>query len=172
MLSLLRNTFVCLDMKLVRTLFTVYVRPLIEFAVPVWCPYLKGDINKLEKIQHRVTRLIPSLKRLPYNERLKRMGLTTLEARRKRGDLIQVFKIFNNIEKVDLVNRPKFKWDTTTRGHNQKYSREICTTEARQNFLTNRIANVWNSLPSEAINAKTTNEFKSKIDKFMNELEK
>ena len=107
--------------------------------MPVWCPYLKGDINKLEKIQHRVTRLIPSLKRLPYNERLKRMGLTTLEARRKRGDLIQVFKIFNNIEKVDLVNCPKFKWDITTRGHNQKYSREICTTEARQNILKNRI---------------------------------
>ena len=72
------------NMKLVRTLFTVYVRPLIEFAVPVWCPHLKGDINQLEKIQNRVTRLIPSLKRVPYNERLKRMGLTTLEARRKR----------------------------------------------------------------------------------------
>ena len=42
MLSLLGNTFVCLDMKLVRTLFTVYVRPLIEFAVPVWCPYFGG----------------------------------------------------------------------------------------------------------------------------------
>ena len=62
MISLLRNTFVCLDMKLVRTLFTVYVRPLIEFEVPVWCPYLREDINQLEKIQHRVTILISGYK--------------------------------------------------------------------------------------------------------------
>ena len=60
------------------------------------------------------------------------MGLTTMKAKRKRGDLIQVFKIFNNIEIVDMVNRPKFKWETKTRGHIQKYSREIYTTEARQ----------------------------------------
>ena len=79
------------DKRLVRTLFTVYIRPLLEFAVAVWSPYLKGDINLLEKIQHRVTRMVPALKRLRYEKRLEILGITTLEERRKRGDLIQVF---------------------------------------------------------------------------------
>lgn len=64
MLGMIRNTFIKLDIKMLRTLYTVYVRPLVEFAAPVWNPQLKGDIVQLEKVQHRVTRLIPSLWKL------------------------------------------------------------------------------------------------------------
>jgi len=168
MLGRIKRSFVNFNVKLVKTLYTVYVRPLIEFAVPVWNPSLKGDIKHLESIQHRVTRMIPKLKKLPYNERLKKMGLTTLEARRIRGDLIQLFKIFNGLECINLCKKPMFKSEGITRGHEQRYAREICTYEPQQNFLTNRSANKWNELPVEAINAKTLNEFKAKIDKWMN----
>ena len=61
MLGLIRKTFVSFDVGLVRTLYTVYVRPLIEFAVPVWNPSLIGDMELLEKVQHRATRLVPML---------------------------------------------------------------------------------------------------------------
>ena len=79
MLGMIKNNFVKLDTRMVKILYTVYVRPLIEFAVPVWSPYLKGDINLIEKVQHRATRLIPGLKKLPYYERLEKLGLSTLE---------------------------------------------------------------------------------------------
>ena len=79
-LGLIRKIFVNFDLKLVRLLYTVYVRPLIEFAVPVWNPSLKGDIDVLERLQHRFTRMVPQFS--------------------TRGDLIQVFKIFHNFEKV------------------------------------------------------------------------
>ena len=112
--------------------------------------------------------MIPGLKKIPYNERLKKMGLTTLEARRTRGDLIQLYKIFNNIEDIKLCKKPSFKAESTTRGHDQRYAREISAYEPRQNFLTNRRANNWNELPIEVVNAKTLNEFKAKLDKWMN----
>ena len=97
MLGLIKKTFVSFDVRLVRILYTVYVRPLIEFAVPVWNPSLTGDMELLEKVQHRATRLVPMFKKLPYDERLRRLNLPTLERRRVRGDLVQFFKIVKQI---------------------------------------------------------------------------
>ena len=105
--------------------------------------------------------MVPYLKRLPYSERLKRLGLTTLETRRVRRDLILVFKIFNNLEKVELCNAPMFKSELVTRGHSHKFAREMCSYEPRQQFLMNRVANKWNELPLEVAQAKSVNEFKA-----------
>jgi len=47
----------------------------------------------LEKVQHRFTRLFPHLSSLPYEERLRQLGLWSLEERRNRADLIEIFKM-------------------------------------------------------------------------------
>ena len=52
----------------------------------------------LEKVQARAIKLIPELKDLPYETRIAKLNLTTLEDRRKRGDLIETFRIFNQID--------------------------------------------------------------------------
>ena len=101
MLGMIRKCFTRLDTRLLKTLYVTFVRPLLEFAVPVWSPYQKSDIDLLEGVQHRATRLIPSLKKKTYENRLKTLGLTTLTVRRQRGDMIQLFKIFNNIDKLE-----------------------------------------------------------------------
>ena len=59
----LRNSFSYFDAELVRLLYVSLVRPHLEFAVPVWNPHLKRDIEELENIQHRATRLVSGLKR-------------------------------------------------------------------------------------------------------------
>ena len=59
------------------------------------------SVDMLEKIQRRATKLIPGLRDLRYEERLKECGLTTLETRRLRGDQIEVFKILNGYENID-----------------------------------------------------------------------
>ena len=72
----------------------------------------------LEKIQRRATKLIPELRDLTYEERLKECGLTTLETRRLRGDQIEVFKILNGYENIDSNIFFEIKESKITRGHN------------------------------------------------------
>ena len=79
----MRNSFSYFDAELVRLLYVSLVRPHLEFAVPVWNPHFKVDIEELENIQHRATRLVPGLKNVEYMERLRKLRLTTLETKRK-----------------------------------------------------------------------------------------
>jgi len=59
----------------------------------VWSPYEKGDVEAIEKVQKRATKLVISLKKFSYTDRLVYLGLPTLKYRRLRGDMIEVFKI-------------------------------------------------------------------------------
>jgi len=60
-------------------LYQTLVRPKLEYCVKAWKPYLKKDIDLLEKVQNRANRLIINDRGLTYRERLKKLGLTTLE---------------------------------------------------------------------------------------------
>ena len=78
----IKNSFTYFDAELVRLLYVSLVRPHLEYAVPVWNPYLKKDIDKIEDIQHKATRLVPTLRKMDYKGRLNELRFTTLETRR------------------------------------------------------------------------------------------
>ena len=101
-----------------RPLHKSYVRPHMETCVQAWSPYFKKDINILEKTQQRATKLIPSLKHLSYEERLRKLNLMPLVQRRLRGDLIKTFKFMKGINKVHFSRF--FQISQGTRGHDQK----------------------------------------------------
>ena len=86
------------DKSLIVPLYKAIVRPHLEYCIHAWSPYLRKDIDMLEKIQRRATKLIPGLTDLRYEERLNECGLKTLETRRLRGDKKEVFKILNGYE--------------------------------------------------------------------------
>ena len=86
-----------------KKLYTSYVRPLLEFAIPVWNPYQKSDISKLESVQHRATKIAHGLKSKNYEERCKFLNLTNLGERRTREDLIQKYKIKNKMKLNGLL---------------------------------------------------------------------
>ena len=84
------------------------------FAVQAWNPYLKKDIECLEKIQHRATKLVPELRYLEYSDRLRELNLYTLEQRRERGDLIEAYKIITGKENIECEKFFKFRDNSNT----------------------------------------------------------
>ena len=100
-LGLIRRNITYKGKKLIIPLYKAIVRPHLEYCIQAWRPYRKKDIDTLERIQRRATKIIPELRYLSYEERLKECGLTTLETRRLRGDQIEVFKILNGYENID-----------------------------------------------------------------------
>ena len=73
-------------------LYKTLVRPHLEYAVQAWSSHLVKDVEVLERVQHRFTRMIKGLKSMEYSSRLESLGLS-LKFRRLRGDLIETFKI-------------------------------------------------------------------------------
>ena len=73
----------------------------MEFCIQAWCPYMAKDIKVLEKIQRRATKMVPELKRLPYEDRLKRLGVYALTARRLSGYLIETYKLLHEHTNID-----------------------------------------------------------------------
>jgi hypothetical protein len=160
MLATVRRTFDYLDSNSLALLYRALVRPYLEYGHEIWSPIFKEDIELIEVVQRRATKLVP---RLPYQDRLKRLHLPTLVHRRRQGDLITMFKINNGLLITDL----SFEYTRTRlRGHNQKIFIQHCSTNIRKNFFINRVAKDWNSLPGAVINAPTVNSFKSRLDKF------
>ena len=68
----------------------------------VWSPHLKKHITKLEKVQRAVTRWVPELRNLSYEDRLEKLKLPKLEDRRTRGDMIMMYKCLMGREKIDM----------------------------------------------------------------------
>ena len=78
-------------------LYKSLVRPHLEYFVQIWNPYFIKDIKLLEGVQRRATKLVEGIEHLKYDERLQYLGLTRLDYRKVRSDLIETFKIINGI---------------------------------------------------------------------------
>jgi len=130
----------------------------------VWCPYKKGDIEIIEKVPKRATKLIISLKHLSYSERLKQLQLPTLKYRRLRGDMIQVFKM---VHKYDVCAAVKLNFNTlsTTWGNKYKLQKSASHYNFRKFSFCSRVVNIRNSLPDSVVDADMLNNFKSHLDK-------
>jgi hypothetical protein len=147
-------------------LYKSLVRPHLEYCVQAWSPYFKKDIAVLEKVQRRATRLIPELCDLRYEERLQACGITSLEDRRVRGDLIETFKLIKGLEKIPasrFFSEPPSSLGV--RGHSCKLFKNRARLETRRHFFSNRVVDNWNKLPQSAVDATSINAFKNHLDK-------
>ena len=156
------------DREVILKLYNALVRPHLEYCVQFWSPYHKKDIEALERVQRRATRLIPGLKGMPNEDRLKELNLYSLERRRFRGDLIEVFKIVKGFNKLTAENYFSQVTENRTRGHRWKLKKGIFRTEGRRSFFTERVVNHWNRLPDRVVEAETIGSFKSRLDAVMN----
>ena len=130
-LGLMKRTIVSRDKDIITRLYKTLVRPHLEYCVQAWNPFLKKDIEILERVQRRATKMIKGCQKLSYEDRLKRCGLTTLEKRRERGDLIETYKLMTG--KVEMPHERFFKMaeHTGTRGHAKKLFKKRVGTHKR-----------------------------------------
>lgn len=163
-LGLMLRTFVSRDPLLWKSLYITFIRPFLEFAVAVWNPHLARDIKILEKVQARATKVSQELKSLSYHQRCNFLQILTLDVRRTRGDLIQQYKILNNIDNINWTVPQTFMPERPR--HRQYLEKELVKNcSERSNFFTVRIVRTWNSLPDSVVNAVSCNSFKAKLDK-------
>ena len=153
-------------------LYSTYVRPHLEYAVQAWCPWLKADIECLEKVQRRAVNMVTGLSGVTYVDKLKEVGLTTLEDRRLRGDMLLSWRATSGNLNVDSK-----RWFTpcdNTYSIVTRHSSSIGNVvkprfknDIRKNFFTVRAVDNWNSLPTAIKHSKDVDKFKETYDSFV-----
>ena len=152
------------EKELIIPLFKTIVKPHIEYCIQAWRPYRKTNIDILERVQRRATKMIQKLRNISYEMRLKECGLITLETRRLRGDQIEVFKIVNGYENIDRNIFFSVKEERRTRGHGITLAKKQCRLDIRKLSFSQRTVNEWNRLSADCVGASNVNKFKNKID--------
>ena len=164
----IRRSFSYLDCETFRRIYIAFVRPHLEYCQSAWSPYLLKNIDALENVQIRATKLVDGLADLDYPERLKRINLPTLAFRRRRGDLIEMYKHFNSYDRSTLASsfNPR---ERPSRQHPFQVHVPPSNDGIRgpqSNFFYHRVAPVWNQLPEKIVNAEHVNAFKNALDDF------
>ena len=153
------------------TLFKSLVRPILEYANAVWCPYKRKHINELERVQRNFSKRIKGLKHMNYNQRLSKLNLPCLEYRRLRGDYIEVYKILHQIyDPLTTETLLTFDSNNITRTNTLKLKKNRVNYLPYQKFFTNRVITNWNRLSRDIVRAETLNSFKNKLDNKLRDL--
>lgn len=166
LLGYIKRQFGYRNKEIVLSLYNSLVRPHLEYAVQFWSPSYRKDITRLERVQARATKLIPELRHMCYTDRLKELNLFSLETRRLRGQLIEVFKILRGFDNVDY--RRLFQLSEGRTRNNgfklelKRYNGDLCG-----NFFSYKICCRWNSLPSDVVNSDSVEQFKTRLDKVL-----
>ena len=164
MLGIIRRSFDYLERKNFVLLYKTIVRSVLEYAAPVWFPQFQYQVDLIESVQRRATKLMPGMSNLEYVDRLKILKLPTLLFRRVRGDLITLYKVLNGKYNIELLNLV-LDTNNTTRGHTLKLKKFNARLNVQKNSFSFRVINWWNSLPEEVISAPSVDSFKKKFDK-------
>ena len=168
MLGLIKRCFCSRDRRVIIPLYKAMVRPHLEYCVQVWRPHLEKDKALLEAVQHRATKCVEGLWGLSYEERLEVLGMQTLEYRRLRGDLIEVFKMYKGLSGLRFEDF--FVRSTTSaglRGHDGKVFKVGFRTDLGKYRFSNRVISYWNRLSLHVIECCTLNNFKNSLDRVM-----
>ena len=164
-LGQITRAFYYRDKTIFVKLYKQYVRPHLEFAVQAWSPWTVADREALERVQRKMVRQVAGLRSMDYEDRLKELGLTTLEERRHQADMHMVFKIlrgFENIppEEIFTLASTGVRQTRQNAGYLNLRPRPG-RLEVRSNFFSSRVVDDWNSIPTGIKNLPSVNAFKN-----------
>ena len=150
-------------------LFTSLVRPILDYCAPFWSPHLVKDIDLIEQVQRRFTKLISGCQNLTYQQRLTQLDLFSLEYRRKRGEIIETFKFVKFVPGTAQILF-SFSVSDRTRGHAHKMVKTRFRTNLGANTFSNRVVSTWNVLPSDVVECNGIESFKHSLDTVLKSL--
>ena len=166
-IGLIRRSFTFLDCESFTRLYCALVRPHLEYGQSIWSPHLMKDLDAIEKVQMRATKLVDGLQNLSYKERLEKLNLPTLKYRRLRGDIIEIYKHVHVYEAAIVASSFQRRC-RPSRKHDHQIHEPVAKDGIRgvqANSFHYRIPTIWNNLPRTVVEAQTLDKFKNRIDK-------
>jgi hypothetical protein len=164
------RTLVTRDRQVILKIYKTIIRPNLEYASSVWNPTAVGQIQSIEKVQRKVTKLILG-KNIPYEERLRILQLPSLRWRRHYFDLLRVYMIVNADNEPE-IRKTLFTFNseisnTSLRRHRLALYKEEVHSNLLKNQFANRVIDSWNSLPSLLVTLPTLQMFKSNLKRHL-----
>ena len=159
-----RNLIISISAKSVKeSAYTSLVRPLVEYASPVWDPYNQSDIQKLEMVQRRGARYVNSKHSnlSSVDEMIKELKWRPLEDRRRDTRLTLFYKIDNNLVAIEKEGRLIPPTRRTRHSHEKSYQIPSTKQDYRKFSFFPRTIQEWNSLPPGIESCKSIGEFKA-----------
>ncbi|KFP44161.1 hypothetical protein N324_03341, partial [Chlamydotis macqueenii] len=156
--------------EVILPLYSALVRPHLEYCVQFWSPQHKKDMDQLEKVQRRATKMIKGLEHLSYEDRLRELGLFSLEKRRFRGDLIAAFQYLKGAYKKDGEKLFSRACCNRKRGSGFKPERHRFRLDIRKKFFTLKVVEHRVRLPREVVDAPSLETFKARVNEALSNL--
>ncbi|XP_059805558.1 uncharacterized protein LOC132380631 [Hypanus sabinus] len=147
-------------------LYKTWVRPHLEYCIQFWSPHYRKDVEALERVQRRFTRMLPGLESMNYDQRLR---LYCLERRRMTGNMIEVYKMLRGIDRVDSQRLFPRAPLLSTSGHGFKLRGGKFKGDIRGRVFTQRVVGAWNARPESVVEAYTLVKFNRLLDWYMEE---
>jgi len=157
----IRRNFHYRDRSTFVRLYTQYARPHLEFSVPAWSHWLKGDIERLESVQEKAVKMVAGLQGKSYKESCVELGLETLENRRRDQDMNLVFKLLRE-GGSDMFTMTGEREGARTRqaAGPRTLAGQYARTDIRKYSFAVRVVDDWNQLPDKLRGAQSQESFK------------
>ncbi|MCG8113035.1 MAG: reverse transcriptase domain-containing protein [Candidatus Thiodiazotropha taylori] len=168
-INVMRKLKFKLDRKSLETIYTAFIRPLLEYGDVVWDNCTQYEKNDLEKIQLEAARIATgTTKLISLNNLYKEVCWDTLDKRRHDHKLTLFYKMFNNLAPIYLSSLVPQQVNAVSR-YNLRNSNDLKTIRTKttlhyNSFLPSSIRE-WNNLPAEAKESTSVNSFKTFLKK-------